>query len=151
MLLRFVVPWIELLAVSFRCVGFPKRIQRALDVVPLLSLPPGQAHRTAAVTYQSRNIEEGKCSICPMPLARNSVRYCEKHLAACRDRARARAPKRKSYCPCSWSALAIRPKLLTRRRRGRLVKPFAPVADRALRRLGRMIAFISFPTRLPWT
>jgi hypothetical protein len=47
------------------------------DPVPLLSLPPGQAHRTAAVTYQNRNIEEGKCSDCPMPLARNSVRYCE--------------------------------------------------------------------------
>jgi hypothetical protein len=63
------------------------------DLVPLLSLPPGQAHRTAAVTYQKRNIEDGKCCVCPMPLARNSVRYCEKHLAACRDRARARAKK----------------------------------------------------------
>ena len=61
------------------------------DLVPLLSLPPGQAHRTAAVTYQKRNIEDGKCCVCPMPLARNSVRYCERHLAACRDRARARA------------------------------------------------------------
>jgi len=63
------------------------------DLVPLLSLPPGQAHRTAAVTYQNRNIKEGKCSICPTPLASNSVRYCERHLAACRDRARARAKK----------------------------------------------------------
>jgi hypothetical protein len=64
------------------------------DFAPLLSLPPGQAHRTAAITYQQRNIEEGKCCVCPMPLARNSVRYCEKHLAACRNRARARAAKR---------------------------------------------------------
>jgi hypothetical protein len=63
------------------------------DLVPLLSLPPGQAHRTAAVTYQNRNIEDGKCCVCPNPLVRNSVRYCETHLAACRDRARVRAKK----------------------------------------------------------
>ena len=54
------------------------------DFVPLLLLPPGQAHRTAAITYQQRNIEEGKRCVCPMPLAPNSVRYCEKQLAACR-------------------------------------------------------------------
>jgi hypothetical protein len=69
------------------------------DLVPLLSLPPGQAHRTASVTYQKRNIEEGKCCVCPNPLAHHSVRYCEKHLAACRDRARLRAPKRKKLLP----------------------------------------------------
>jgi hypothetical protein len=63
------------------------------DLLPVLSLPPGQAHRTAAVTYQERNLAEGKCCDCPQPLARNSVRYCEKHLAKCRDRARARAKK----------------------------------------------------------
>jgi hypothetical protein len=63
------------------------------DLLPMLSLPPGQAHRTAALTYQRRNREEGKCAICPQPLAHNSVRYCETHLAACRDRARARAKK----------------------------------------------------------
>jgi hypothetical protein len=63
------------------------------DVLPMLSLPPGQAHRTAAVTYQNRNIQDGKCCVCPNPLARNSVRYCETHLAVCRDRARARAKK----------------------------------------------------------
>ena len=62
------------------------------DLLPVLSLPPGQAHRTAAVTYQNRNIAEGKCCDCPMPLARNSVRYCEKHLAKCRERARAKKP-----------------------------------------------------------
>ena len=65
----------------------------AEDLVPLLSLPPGQAHRTASVTYQKRNLEEGKCCDCPMPLARNSVRYCNRHLKACRDRARVRAKK----------------------------------------------------------
>jgi len=63
------------------------------DFVPLLSLNPGQAHRTASITYQKRNIEDGKCCVCPNPLAPNSVRYCEKHLAACRDRARVRAKR----------------------------------------------------------
>jgi len=63
------------------------------EIAPVLSLPPGLAHRTASVTYQKRNVEEGKCSVCPNPLARNSVRYCEKHLAVCRGRARARAKK----------------------------------------------------------
>jgi hypothetical protein len=29
--------------------------------------------------------------MCPNPLAPNSVRYCEEHLAKCRDRARVRA------------------------------------------------------------
>jgi hypothetical protein len=63
------------------------------DVLPVLTLPPGQAHRTAALTYQHRNREEGKCAICPQPLAHNSVRYYETHLAVCRNRARARAKK----------------------------------------------------------
>jgi hypothetical protein len=63
------------------------------DFVPLLSFNPGQAHRTAVITYQRRNIEEGKCCVCPNPLAHHSVRYCEKHLAACRNRARVRAKK----------------------------------------------------------
>jgi hypothetical protein len=65
------------------------------DLVPMLFMPPGKAHRTAAVTYQKRNIAEGKCCDCPQPLAPNSVRYCEKHLGACRDKARLRASKRK--------------------------------------------------------
>jgi hypothetical protein len=64
-----------------------------IDFVPLLSLNPGQAHRTASITYQKRNVAEGKCSVCPQPLAHHSVRYCEKHLAKCRERARARAKK----------------------------------------------------------
>jgi hypothetical protein len=76
------------------------------DVLPMLTLPPGQAHRTAAVTYQKRNIEEGKCCDCPEPLARNSVRYCEKHLSACRNRARLKAPKRKKLLPHAVGALS---------------------------------------------
>jgi hypothetical protein len=80
------------------------------DVLPMLTLPPGQAHRTAALTYQRRNREEGKCAICPQPLAHNSVRYCETHLAVCRDRARARGEKlNKSphgHAPGTLAALA---------------------------------------------
>ncbi len=45
-----------------------------------LSIDPGKAHRTAALTYQKRNIAEGKCMSCPLPMARHSVRYCERHL-----------------------------------------------------------------------
>ena len=62
------------------------------DLVPMLSLPPGQAHRTAADTYQKRNIDESVRSA-PCRSQRSSVRYCVKHLAACRDRARVRAKK----------------------------------------------------------
>lgn len=61
--------------------------QRSEDeLIPALHLEPGQAHRTAAMTYQKRNIAEGKCHNCPEPLAPGSVRYCEKHLAAERNR-----------------------------------------------------------------
>jgi hypothetical protein len=81
------------------------------DFVSLLSLPPGQAHRTASFTYQQRNIKEGRCCVCPMPLARNSVRYCEKHLAACRNRARVRAKKLNKpphgRAPGTLAALAV--------------------------------------------
>jgi hypothetical protein len=50
------------------------------ELIPLPTLPPGAAHLAAAMRYQKRNIAEGKCCNCPKPLARNSVRYCEKHL-----------------------------------------------------------------------
>jgi hypothetical protein len=76
------------------------------DFVPLLSLNPGQAHRTASVTYQKWNIEEGKYCVCPNPLAHHSVRYCHPHLAACRDRARLRASKRKKLQPHAVGALS---------------------------------------------
>jgi hypothetical protein len=56
------------------------------ELEQVLSLNPGLAHRTAAMTYQKRNIAEGKCCVCPKPLARHSVRYCEKHLTAARLR-----------------------------------------------------------------
>jgi len=42
-------------------------------------------NRVAALTYQHRKIEEGKCY--------HSVRYCETHLTACRDRARVKSKK----------------------------------------------------------
>jgi hypothetical protein len=41
-------------------------------------------------SYQKRNIAAGKCAICPKPLAKNSVRLCEKHLAMDRKRGRNR-------------------------------------------------------------
>jgi hypothetical protein len=56
------------------------------DLIPLPSLPPGAAHLAAAMRYAERNLAEGKCSLCPKPLARHSVRYCEKHLTAARMR-----------------------------------------------------------------
>jgi hypothetical protein len=56
------------------------------ELIPLTSLPPGAAHLAAALRYQERNIAEGKCAVCPKPLAHNSVRYCEKHLTAMRLR-----------------------------------------------------------------
>jgi hypothetical protein len=37
------------------------------------ALPPGEAHRNAAKKYQATHIENGLCSKCPAPLARNSV------------------------------------------------------------------------------
>jgi hypothetical protein len=56
------------------------------ELVELLALPPGHAHRIASLTYQKRNVAEGKCCVCPRPLARNSVCYCERHLAIARAR-----------------------------------------------------------------
>jgi hypothetical protein len=63
------------------------------DLTQILSLPPGKAHRTASMRYQERNIAKGLCSVCPQPLARNSVRYCDVHLTAARNRARQKSKK----------------------------------------------------------
>jgi hypothetical protein len=60
----------------------------AEELLPLPTLEPGVAHLAAAMRYQERNIAEGKCSICPEPLDRNSVRFCTKHLAMARDHER---------------------------------------------------------------
>jgi hypothetical protein len=68
--------------------------RRGDELLPLLPSPPAAVkanHVAASIRYQERNIEEGKCCDCTEPLARNSVRYCEKHLAKCRERAKARA------------------------------------------------------------
>jgi hypothetical protein len=56
------------------------------ELVPRTLLPPGSAHIAAALRYTERNIAEGKCGVCPKPLARNSVRYCERHLEIARLR-----------------------------------------------------------------
>jgi hypothetical protein len=64
------------------------------DEDEMLPMPPPdpeavkKAHRIAAVTYQSRNLAEGKCRSCPKPLALGSVLFCEEHLAKVRVRER---------------------------------------------------------------
>ncbi len=58
------------------------------ELIPRASLEPGAAHLAGALRYAERNIAEGKCSVCPKPQDRNSVRYCTKHLAMVRDRKR---------------------------------------------------------------
>lgn len=56
------------------------------ELLPLPSLPPGAAHLAAALRYQKRNNAAGLCSVCPKPLARNSVVFCEEHSAKARAR-----------------------------------------------------------------
>jgi hypothetical protein len=80
-------------------VEFAQRVIRergrtAEELVPRSALEPGVAHRAAALRYQKRNIAEGKCSECPEPLDRNSVRFCAEHLRKARDRARTKAGPR---------------------------------------------------------
>jgi hypothetical protein len=63
-----------------------ERGQSKEELVPLAALPAGAAHLTASLRYAERNLSEGKCAVCPQPQARNSVRYCERHLTAQRLR-----------------------------------------------------------------
>jgi hypothetical protein len=56
------------------------------ELIPLASLPAGAAHLAAALRYQERQIAKGLCAVCPQPLARNSVRYCERRLRIARLR-----------------------------------------------------------------
>ncbi len=56
------------------------------ELVPLTSLTPGAAHLAAALRYQERNVANGLCSVCPKPLSRNSVKFCDRHLAMQRAR-----------------------------------------------------------------
>ena len=63
------------------------------ELIPRPSLEAGAAHLAAALRYAERNIAAGKCSVCPKPLARNSVRYCEKHLADARGRKKPKGAK----------------------------------------------------------
>jgi len=64
-----------------------ERGRSAEELLPLPTLPPGVAHLAAALRYQERNLAENKCSVCPEPLDRNSVRFCTKHLGMKRNRA----------------------------------------------------------------
>jgi hypothetical protein len=63
------------------------------ELIPLTSLPPGAAHLAAALRYQERQIAKGLCAICPQPLARNSVRYCERNLRIARLRHKPKSAK----------------------------------------------------------
>jgi hypothetical protein len=58
------------------------------ELLPMPPLEPGAAHLAAALRYQERNMAEGKCSLCPKPLAHHSVRYCDEHLEKARIRDR---------------------------------------------------------------
>src|SRR2546421_5690975 len=49
------------------------------ELVPRISVAVSASARSMA--YQERQIKKGLCSLCPKPLARHSVRYCERHLA----------------------------------------------------------------------
>lgn len=63
------------------------------EIVPRTALAPGAAHLAAAVRYQKRNIAAGKCRVCPQPLARGSVQYCEEHLAVASARNKPKGAK----------------------------------------------------------
>jgi len=67
------------------------------ELVPRPALAPGAAHLAAALRYQERNVAEGLCSVCPRPLARNSVKYCDVHLA--KQRARYKPKNAKGALP----------------------------------------------------
>jgi hypothetical protein len=66
----------------------PEEIAALADWRRRVKENPGAAHRAAVIRYAQHHIDSGKCERCPRPLHRNSVRYCEKHLEACRERAR---------------------------------------------------------------
>jgi hypothetical protein len=63
------------------------------ELVPLTSLPPGAAHLAAALRYQENNVAKGLCAVCPQKLARNSVRYCERHLSIARAKHKPKGAK----------------------------------------------------------
>lgn len=71
----------------------PKELEAGKMPSPWLvrpHLPPGEAQRNASKRYQERHIAEGKCRKCSRPLCRESVDYCEKHLAMRREAQRRR-------------------------------------------------------------
>ena len=67
--------------------AWARRMIRGGHEIERLGRDP-QAHRTAALTYQKRNMAAGLCCCCPRPLARNSVKYCEDHLRKQRQKQR---------------------------------------------------------------
>src|SRR5215467_13600411 len=53
--------------------------RRPEELIPSPTLAPGASHLAASLRYQQRNVEEGKCAVCPNPLAPHSIRFCERH------------------------------------------------------------------------
>jgi len=72
------------------------------ELIPLTCLPPGAAHLAAALRYQERQIAKGLCAVCPEPLARNSVRYCERHLRIARLRHKPKNAKGEQAGSIAW-------------------------------------------------
>jgi hypothetical protein len=85
--------------------------RRQEEMRPIRPMPPGMADvdrrdnslrastpplsaKTYVLRYATRNIAEGKCACCPRPLASDSVRLCETHLAAQRARYKPKARER---------------------------------------------------------
>jgi len=67
-----------------------ERQRSAEELLPKAVMEPGASHLAASLRYQQRNVEEGKCAVCPNPLAPHSIRFCERHLEMARLR---KAPK----------------------------------------------------------
>jgi len=63
-----------------------ERQRSAEELLPKAVMEPGASHLAASLRYQQRNVEEGKCAVCPSPLAPHSVRFCVRHVEIARLR-----------------------------------------------------------------
>ena len=61
------------------------------ELVPRVSVAVSASARSMA--YQERQIKKGLCAVCPKPLARHSVRFCERHLAIARAKHKPKGAK----------------------------------------------------------
>ena len=76
-------------------------------------LPPGESRKR----YTERNLAEGKCERCSMPLDLNSVRYCTEHLKAHR-RGDTRYRRSKAHALACMAGIRTRSKRSGRPTRG---------------------------------